>query len=101
MKILLTCEKLGLKNQILYSEQSSVIHICMPPYGSEYVLLLLKRKDKGIREGFARVSDLELNRYIKFSCFSQEIDHFKGQRLRTLKLIPKVNSSADQFNPNR
>lgn len=51
MKILLTREKLGLKNQILYSEQSSVIHICMSPYDSEYVLLLLQRKDKGIREG--------------------------------------------------
>lgn len=51
MKILLTREKLGLKNKILYSEQSSVKHICMSPYDSEYVLLLLQRKDKGIREG--------------------------------------------------
>lgn len=55
MKLLLTCEKLGLKNQILYSEQSSVIHICMPPYGSEYVLLLLKGKDKRIREGLQKL----------------------------------------------
>ena len=55
MKLLLTREKLGLKNQILYSEQSSVIHMCMPPYGSEYVLLLLKWKDKRIRKGLQKL----------------------------------------------